>query len=73
MDPATIAADVAWLVTILNDVVTAYEDAKPFIVALYNLTVKNQPLSDADRAALQTQETALRAQLNAPSIPADQA
>jgi hypothetical protein len=71
MDLTTIVADAGYIVTILNSVVTTLEDAEPFLQALYNLLILKQPLTDAQRAALEASEATLRAKLNAPSIPAD--
>lgn len=73
MDLASIVADAGYVVTLLNLAVKAGMDAAPYAETLYQILVTKAALTDDQRAALQTQEDALRAQLNAPFIPADAA
>ncbi len=71
MDIVAILTDATAVVNLAKLAVDAGKDAAPFIESLYQTLVQGQPLTDEQRAALQTQEDALRAALNTDSIPAD--
>lgn len=72
MDFAAIIADAMAVLNVGSLAVQVVGDATPYIEKAISILNGSVTLSDADRAALQTSEAALRAQLNAPSIPADQ-
>ena len=67
----TIVADAGYIVSIAKLAITTATELVPFIEAAYDVLILKQPLTDAQRAALAAQETAMRNQLNAPSIAAD--
>ena len=67
----TLFADAGYVVSIAKLVATTAAELAPFIEAAYEVLILKQPLTDAQRAALAAQETAMRNQLNAPSIAAD--
>lgn len=73
MDLSAIVADAGYIATLAQLAIKAGMDAAPYVETLYNVLVNKVALTDDQRAALQTQEDALRAQLNAASIPADAA
>lgn len=72
MDFATIIADAMSVLNIGQVVVNLAMDAAPYVEKAASILKTGTPLTDAERTDLATQEAALRAQLNAPSIPADQ-
>lgn len=71
MDPASIIADATAILNIANLAVQAAQDATPFIESAISV-LQGNALTDAQRQANIAQEATLRAQLDAPSIPADQ-
>lgn len=72
MDLALIVQDAGYAVTLAQLALQAAQDATPFVEAAYQLLVQKTALTAVQRQSLQDSEAALRAQLNAPSIPADQ-
>jgi hypothetical protein len=72
MDLSIIVADAGYVVQIAQLAIQAGEDIVPFVEMAYQILVNKTALTDAQRAELVAQETALRAQLNASNIPADQ-
>jgi hypothetical protein len=73
MDPVAILADVGYALSIAKVAIAVEQSAAPFVETAYNLISGNTTLTDAQRADLQTQEDALRAQLDVDPIAADQA
>lgn len=68
MDPATLAADVALVASVLKvatAVYTTVEQITPFVEALYQVAIGKQALTDEQRATLTATETDLRAQIDA--------
>jgi hypothetical protein len=72
MDPVTILSDVGYVLQLANMAIAAATDAAPFVETAIGLVEGKTGLTDAQRASLLQQETALRAQLDQPSIAADQ-
>lgn len=71
MDLSAIVADAGYVVTLAQLAIKAGEDALPFIQTAYNILVNKVAMTNDQRTALLVQETALRATLNAASLPAD--
>jgi len=71
MDLAAVVTDAQYVLQLGTMAVSLGADVAPFVTTAYDLLVNKTTLTDAQRAALQTQEDALRAQLDAPSILAD--
>lgn len=71
MDPLVIVEDVAYVLSVGKVAVQVGADIYPFFDAAYNLVVNKVSLTEDQRAALATEEAALRAQLTADTIPAD--
>lgn len=70
MNPATILATATSILGIANLAIQTATDAAPFFEAAASVLM-GTALTDAQRADLLTQETALRAQLDAASIQSD--
>jgi hypothetical protein len=71
MDFATIIADAMSVLQLGQIAVSVAQDAAPFVAQATSILQTGTALTDAERAALATQEASLRAMLNAQSIPAD--
>lgn len=71
MDPASIIADAMLVLKIGNLAIQAFQDAQPFINSAAQI-LSGTALTAQQRADMLAQESALTAQLNADSIPADQ-
>jgi hypothetical protein len=73
MNPTLLLADAAAVVSLLDLAVKTAMDVTPMVTSLYNIVINKQPLTDAERADLMSQETQLRATLNSDSLPGDEA
>lgn len=71
MELSAVVADAGYVLSLAQIAITTASNAAPFVETAYNLLVNKATLTDAQRATLLTQETALRAQLDATTIPAD--
>jgi hypothetical protein len=71
VDLAAIIADATAAVSLARVAVQTATDAAPFIELAWDILVNKTTLTDAQRAAMATQEAALRAQLDAPTIAGD--
>lgn len=71
MDLTVIVADATAALALAQLAISVGKSATPFITTAYNVLVNKTALTDQQRADMLTQETALRAELNTPSIPAD--
>jgi hypothetical protein len=71
MNFATVIADALSVLNIGQLAVSLAMDATPFVEQAASILQTGTALTDAQRAALATQEATLRAQLNAASIQAD--
>ena len=71
MDPATIIAEALQVLNIGQLAITALQDATPYITWAAQI-LGGVALTDTQRQTMLAGEAALTAQLNAPSIPADQ-
>ena len=72
MDPATILADVQLALSVGTAAVKLGMEAGPFLVTAYQIAFEQKVLTADERAALQAQETQMRADIDA-VIAADDA
>lgn len=71
MDPVSIIAEASSIVSLAELAVNTLSDVAPFI-SLIKQVLGGTALTDAQRATMIQQEDAMRALLDATSIPADQ-
>lgn len=72
MDAVTILADVTAVLQVGNLLVQTGAEAAPYLIQAYDIAIGKTTLTAAQRAALDAQIASLSAQLDAPSLPADQ-
>lgn len=65
MDPASILLDVQIAISVAKAAYELGQDARPFILAAYQIAFGHKTLTDAERKAMQDQEIALRKQIDA--------
>lgn len=70
MDPASILAEATAVLGLANLAIQTATDAAPFFRAAVSV-LQGTALTDQQRADMTAQEAAMRAQLDAASIPAD--
>jgi len=72
MDPVSILADVQLAITLAKMAVSLGVDVAPFVKNAYDIAFNSKTLTDSERQAMQDQEVAFRARIDA-VIAADDA